>query len=112
MPQGVFLSEQKGLPCVLRLCFKRERAKSKTSCFMGRSSVSASHITPGLQEEKEGVTRFHAVLKIAGLGAQALLWLHTWKGIMKAPSKALFPFSCWWYLNFSWHLCGEHARLN
>ena len=23
MPQGVFLSEQTGLPCVLRLCFKQ-----------------------------------------------------------------------------------------
>lgn len=52
MPQAVMLSEQKGLPRVLRLCFKRERAKSKTSCFMGRCSVSASHITQGCRRRR------------------------------------------------------------
>lgn len=52
--------------------------------------MSASPITPGVQEEKERVTHFHAASKPAGLGAQALLQFHMWKGIRKAPSEALF----------------------
>lgn len=69
MPQGVSLSEQKGFPCVLRWCFKRERAKSKTSCFMRRCS---SHHPRAAGGEGMGDS-FPCSIKMVGLGAQALL---------------------------------------
>lgn len=70
--------------------------------------MSASLITLRMQEE-EGVTSLHAESNTGVCGPGHRHY--------KAPRFSLkmqinLSFSCCWYLNFSSHLCGEHARLD